>query len=302
MNSTVDRIIGVFEGFRMTPLSIDQFESVGKAVLREKISPFVAANKTIKFSIMGFPMKSPNTRDKVLGTLPDLAEEATLENFAIFAQAVKAVYSPGIEIAVVSDGLAFSDVMEVSTNTVDAYQELCEEFAKIKGAPVNWYNLRDFYDKSLSIETVRGKLMSQFGITPEELERRILMDPDVNMLYKGMIRFMNLDLAIKDYVSNTQLQKDAKRVAREMMFRNEAYSKLVQSVFSDHIRLSMHPSINNGVKYSFQLIRSERAHYSAWHSSFFIDKDGILRKEWRGVKAANHVNDIMNYLNEILKI
>lgn len=36
-------------------------------------------------------------------------------------------------------------------------------------------------------------------------------------------------------------------------------------------------------------------------STFFIDKDGILRKEWRGVKAANHVNDIMSYLNEILK-
>ena len=91
METIVDKIIGVFEGFRMTPLVIDQFESVGKAVLREKLSPFVAANKTIKFSIMGFPMKSPNTRDKVLGTLPDLAEQATLENFAHFGKLIKSV-------------------------------------------------------------------------------------------------------------------------------------------------------------------------------------------------------------------
>lgn len=274
METIVDKIIGVFEGFRMTPLVIDQFESVGKAVLREKLSPFVAANKTIKFSIMGFPMKSPNTRDKVLGTLPDLAEQATLENFAYFGKLIKSVYAPGIEIAVISDGLAFSDVMDVNTSTVDIYQDVCLELAKVHNSPVKWYNLRDFYSKELSLETMRNKLINQFGITPEELERRILMDTDVNILYKGMIRFMNLDLAIRDFSSNTQLQKEAKKVAREMMFRNEAYSKLVQSEFSDHIRLSMHPSINNGVKYSFQLIRSQKAWTSAWHSALAIDANG----------------------------
>ena len=36
-------------------------------------------------------------------------------------------------------------------------------------------------------------------------------------------------------------------------------------------------------------------------STFFIDKEGILKKEWRGVKAANHVNDVISYLKEILE-
>lgn len=35
-------------------------------------------------------------------------------------------------------------------------------------------------------------------------------------------------------------------------------------------------------------------------STFFIDKEGVLRKEWRGVKAANHVNDVIDYLKETL--
>jgi len=276
MKSTVDQVLDIFELFRMTPLAIDQYEQTGKEALRNKMLTFINNNKPIKFSIMGFPMKSPNTRDKVIGKLPDMAEEATLENFAVFSQMVKTVYTPGIQIAVISDGLAFSDVMGVETSVVDTYQEVCLDFARIAGAPVNWFTLRDFYDKAMSLEAMRSKLVSQHGITPEELEQRILFDADVNMLYKGMIRFMNLDLAIRNYSSNTQLQKEAKKVAREMMFRNEAYSKLVQSEFSDHIRLSMHPSVNNGVKYSFQLIRSPKAWTSAWHSALAVGSDGIL--------------------------
>lgn len=273
MNQVVENIISVFQGFRMMPLEIDQFESVGKQVLREKITPFVQAGKPVLFSIMGFPMKSPNDRDKVLGKLPDLAEEATLENFATFAKMVQGVYAPGIKIAVISDGLAFSDVMDVETSVVDRYQEICMELARIKDAPVEWYNMRDFFG-DISLENMRTKLISNFGITPEELERRILMDTDVNMLYKGMIRFMGADIAIRDFASNTQLQKEAKKLAREMMFRNEAYSKLVQTEFSGYIRLSMHPSINNGTKYSFQLIRSPKAWTSAWHTALAIT-DGI---------------------------
>lgn len=264
----IERILQVFESFRMAPLSIDEYENRGKDVLRGKLSPFVSSNTPIKFSIMGFPMKSPNNRDKVIGKLPDLAEEITIGTFKEFNNQVKQIYAPGIDLAVVSDGLIFNDVMRVDDATVYEYQE--RSMAMVGDAPIRWYNMQDFYSKNASLASTRDKLISQFGITPEELERRILMDADVNYLYKGMIRFMNLDLAIKDFPSNTQLQKEAKKVAREMMFRNEAYSKLVQSEFSDHIRLSMHPSINNGTKYSFQLIRSPKVFTSAWHCALAI--------------------------------
>lgn len=260
---SVENVLRVFESFRMAPLAIDQYEQTGKAVLRGRISPFITANEPIKFSIMGFPMKSPNNRDKVIGKLPDLAEEVTIKNFITFNDEVKKVYSPGIQLAVVSDGLIFNDVMEVDDTTVYEYQAASQDL--VGSAPIKWFNMRDFYAKELSLSAIRSKIIEQFGITPEELQRRILLDADVNYLYKGMIRFMNLDLAIKDYSSKTQLQNEAKKLAKTMMFRNEAYSKLVQKEFSDHIRLSMHPSINNGVKYSFQLIRSPKAYTSAWH-------------------------------------
>ena len=264
-------IISIFEQFRMTPLAIDEFEVKGKQVLFDKINTFVTKNQVIKFSMLGFPFKSPNHRDKTISELPDLAEQLTIDNFKAFANMIKAVYPPGIQLNIVSDGLAFNDIMDVPVVTVDQYHEITMDMAK--DVPLNILTMRDFFDKNKSLDSMRDTINNSFGITNEELERRILFDPDVNMLYKGMIKFMNLDLAIRYYSSNSQLQKASKKMARDMMFRNESYSKLVQTEMSDHIRLSMHPSINNGTKFSFQLIRSPKVWTSAWHCAILITKD-----------------------------
>lgn len=267
-NQIVNNILSTFQGFQMPKLPIDQFETVGRNILAEKISPFVMENKPINFVMLGFPMKSPNNRDKVLGTMPDLAEEAAFQNFADFNNKIKSIYIPGVNISIVNDGYVFSDIMEVEDRTVSLYKEICMNMSKDSG--LSWFDMTDFYDKNLSIGTMRDKVVNQFGITPEELEKRILLDADVNALYRGMIKFMTGDLAIKNFPSNTQLQKQAKIMARTMMFRNEAYSSLVRSEFNNHIRLSMHPSINNGTKYSFQLIKGENIWTSPWHCALAI--------------------------------
>jgi len=283
---TLGLILQIFEGFRMNPLATDQYDLIGKSVLRDKLNVFVSQNKPILFSIMGFPMKSTNTRDKVLGTLPDMAEEATLANFDAFNLAVKSVYEPGIIVTIASDGFAFSDVLGVSENTVDAYQEISTDM--IGSAPVRILNLRDFYDRTSTINTLQGKLTSQFGITEEELSRRILLDADVNTLYRGMLRFMEEEIAYLDFPSKNQQAKRAKILTREMMLRNEAYSGLVRANLGDHIRLSMHPSINNGVKYSFKLINSPNAHHSAWHAALVVDKGVFSTMHRKDAIAAGH--------------
>ncbi len=262
-------LLNIFQDFRMAPTPIDQFEAVGKGILDDKFSMFTNEKKPIKFVMLGYPMKSPNNRDKVVGVLPDLAEEVSLINFKTFNDAVKTVYEPGVQVSIVSDGYVFNDIMQVEDKTVAMYNEISKDIAHV--APVSWYQMTDFYN-NISVNTMREKVVEQFGITPVTLEQRILMDPDVNSLYRGMIKFMTEDLAIRNFPSNTQLQKQAKIVAREMMLRNEAYSKLIQNEFSDHIRLSMHPSVNNGTKFSFQLIPSPKAWTSPWHCALLIDK------------------------------
>jgi pyoverdine/dityrosine biosynthesis protein Dit1 len=271
--STTERILTIFEAFRMQPTAIDNYQPAGRAILAEQLLSFISRNETIDFVMLGFPMKSPNSRDKVLGLLPDLGEQVTMENFADFAAQVQQVYAPGINITIVSDGYVFSDIMQVPDKVVALYQEMTQDMARI--APVTWYTARDFYSKHLTIPDVREKVITDFGITSLELERRLLFDPNVNALYRGMIKFMEGDLAIRNYASNSQLHKQSKIVAREMMFRNEAYSNLVSESFPDSIRLSMHNTTNDK-KFSFQLIPSKKAWASPWHAAVLVNADGSL--------------------------
>lgn len=270
----INQIINVFEKFRMPAAPNDEFELLGKAVLADKLWQFVVNNQPLKFSMLGYPMKSPNTRDKVLGDMPDLGEQKSLENFRDFDNAIREVYPAGIDVAIISDGYIFSDLMGVSNKVVAQYEEIAKDMARV--APIRWYDMTNFYPNSLCMPDVREKVMEEFGINEEILTKRILLDPDVNTLYRGMILFMEQDLAMQTFPSRNQLQKRAKILAREMMFRNEAYSALIRANFSDHIRLSMHQSVNNGTKYSFQLIRSPLVHRSPWHSAILIHADGVM--------------------------
>src|SRR6478609_1623629 len=182
MKTQTQSILNVFEQFRMSPTPLDQYEQVGKQLLAEKIESFIDSNSEIKFVMLGYPMKSANDRDKVIGKLPDLAEEVSLKHFGEFNRLVKEIHPLGVNVSILSDGYVFNDLLEVEDKTVQEYQDISMDLGK--EAPMSWYNIKDFYSKPLN--QAREELMSDFGVTNEELERRILMDPDVNFLYRGM--------------------------------------------------------------------------------------------------------------------
>lgn len=197
-----------------------------------------------------------------------MGEQVSIETFDRFTSEIKKVYPKGAKIRIMSDGFVFNNLLGVHDNTVHQYKEICLDMAK--GTSFEIIDLHDFYT-GLSLQQKREKLMSQFGITTEKLEQEILYNADVNWLYKGMIRFMFEELAMKSFSSRNQHQKEAKKLARNMMFANEAYSNIVNHNFSSAIRLSMHPSLNNGRKFSFQMI-SEHSHHSAWHSAILMNQ------------------------------
>lgn len=289
----ISEIVSVFERFRMPLSANDQFETKGRAHMIDKVTAFVEKDLPVKFSMLGYPFKSINERDKVIGKTPDLGESLSLTNFAHFADSIREVYSPGAQFSIISDGYIFSDLMKVDDRVVAQYSE--ENKGLSSGMPIRWFDINDFYPKELSMQDKREKVMQQFGISPEELERRILFDPNVNYLYRGMMLFMKGDMAIWNYPTGSQLQKHAKIMAREMMFRNEAYSALIRSNFADHIRLSMHQSNNDGTKYSFQLIPSPKAKHSPWHAAILVRKDGSLETMHR--KEATEAGHELVYEN-----
>ncbi len=289
----VDEVLNVFEKFRLDPSPIDRYDAVGRDILFERIKTFVQRNEPIKFSMLGYPFKSRNTRDKVFGTLPDLGELKSLENFAFLNERIKQVYSPGVSYSIISDGYIFSDLWGIPDTDVLAYNEIVKDMGRI--APITFYDAASFYTHLPNMYEVREKIVIDFGITAEVLEKRILSDLNVNALYRGMIFFMFEELAMESFPSKSQHQKQAKIMAREMMFRNEAYSAMVQDHFHDHIRLSMHNSTNDGEKFSIKLIQGKYK-YSPWHSCVAVLKDGQFETVHRaeGIERGYEIVNVNN--------
>lgn len=267
------QITTMFRGFMMPDTPMSNWLTGGDKVFEDKLMPFITANKPIGLVMLGFPFKSMNTRDKVLGEVPDLGEEVALQQFMAFDAMVRTVYPPGIDMNIASDGYIFNDLMGVFDNVVRKYEDINNGF--IYQSPVRIYNLMHFYP-NMRLDDARDSLMDHFGITHAELDYRILTDANTTSLYNGMMRFMEQDLAIRPYDSKNQLHKAAKKMAREMMVRNEAFSALVNKEFAGYIRLSMHPSTNDGKKFSFQLVPSNNAKHSPWHSVVLVHSDGTL--------------------------
>lgn len=285
MQPLTQAILNVFEGYRMAPTAIDEYESKGKQILSERIDSFIATSQPIRFAMLGLPFKSINKRDKVLGDMPDLGEELTIKNFETFNNAIKQIYAPGINIRVASDGYMFNDILGVKNETVNIYKAVTTEYRT--NSTVDIIDINDFFTGN-DAEANRNKIMQQFGYTWERMEQEILFNPDVQMLYKSMIRFMEEEIAAKDFASGNQRHKEAKRLTREMMLRNEAYNQLVRKELADHIRLSMHPSVNNGYKYSYKLIPGTNTKHSPWHAAIVMRQNEAITMHKADAVAAGY--------------
>lgn len=106
-------------------------------------------------------------------------------------------------------------------------------------------------------ELSRQLLVAGFGTDAAALRERIdARHPGTLRLYRGFSRFMLEDLSLNEYtrhLSRSRLRKLSSRVALEMMLRNDAYSNLVEALFPQHVRLSIHAHDNAGPKFGIRL-------------------------------------------------
>lgn len=68
----------------------------------------VKKQEPIRMILPAFPFKSPNSRDKVLGTLPDLGEELALFHLNGLCENIARIYEPGADVYISSDGLVYN--------------------------------------------------------------------------------------------------------------------------------------------------------------------------------------------------
>ena len=68
----------------------------------------VKHGEPIRMILPAFPFKSPNARDKVLGTMPDFGEELALAHLNGLCENISQVYEPGADVYISSDGLVYN--------------------------------------------------------------------------------------------------------------------------------------------------------------------------------------------------
>lgn len=97
---------------------------VGRPKFLAVIRQFVIAGKKIEMCLPAFPFKSANKTYKVLGRLPDKAEELALKRLESICERIEAIYPPGATIMIISDGLVYNGRRYITLPGLDCENSL----------------------------------------------------------------------------------------------------------------------------------------------------------------------------------
>lgn len=269
----------------------------------------VKNKEPVRMVLPAFPFKSPNNSVKVLGTLPDKAEDLALAHLNGLCAAIEDIYPPGAVLTIVSDGLVyngtslvstccfaadFPDLLGVPDHTVWAYGQTLRRLTKMKGYThiefarlkdlLGNANLRDEADEmayAATAPSVRLALMHRYGdfnwdaITSESYVKN---DENKRLTYCGYLKFLSLDLASTYPIGPERTKSAFKRgvevIAKSMLKRGEAFARAVRQNFPDHVRLSIHPSTGED-KISINVLPVQKV-LTPWHSAVAIMVDGTV--------------------------
>ncbi|KAI0386925.1 Pyoverdine/dityrosine biosynthesis protein-domain-containing protein [Hypomontagnella monticulosa] len=266
---------------------------LGKSFFMDRIKQQLEKRQAIRMILPAFPWKSINRVDKVTGILPDLGEELALCRLNQLCEDIKTVYPPGGTVVIANDGLVFDDVVGISDEHTWAYSEGLMDMAREKGfnniellRPMEIMGLTQEapLDKELYMslaQKCREELMTHYGRTEIEVREMMKDDPDTLLTYLGFVRFLDADLrfspvttAAKD-TSRRQYKKKVKQVAIMMMIRAESFTKVLQAMCPDYVRLSIHQS-RGLIKLSVPLVVQGSGEFprSPWHSCVALSVDG----------------------------
>ncbi len=249
-----------------------------------KIIAAVKKNKPVTFVLPAFPGKSPNP-EKVLGHLPDYAEELSLKFLDNLSKKIKMFYAPGIKIIICSDGRVFSDVVGIQETHITEYQVALDKIIRhMNLLHLSTFNLDDVHHGT-HFTQMRKELMENYGESLETLKNKIrhgkedfatLEEREANRMYSGITRFLFEDAKHSHQEkSNTTIQKEARVKAYEVIRRSNAWSKLIAEYFPDAVRLSIHPQTCGAKKLGIRLIANE-SWMTPWHGVAVERASGVI--------------------------
>jgi pyoverdine/dityrosine biosynthesis protein Dit1 len=105
IETKVSQILSIIAAYRHRSSRIPDSFSKFAPVLKKQLIEIVSENKAVRFILPAFPSKGPpeGDRRKTLSSLPDKAEEISLQNLDGFAESIANLYEGGAVVVIVLD-------------------------------------------------------------------------------------------------------------------------------------------------------------------------------------------------------
>lgn len=234
--------------------------------LFKNIALKMKASEELIFLLPAFPAKSPSPL-KTSGELPDLGEVLALQGLQKLCERISAIYTPGAKVIICSDGRVFSDVVNVSDESITRYQdgihEIIREFSLNR---IETFALDDLYPGKEGGE-LRSRLLLQFAKSLEEVRALVCTNEGHKKLFNGLHKFLIEDeLAINPGLSKNKITNETKSRTYELIRRSDAWSELLNHYFKNHLRLSIHPYRPEHEKFGIKLVSSSSKWATPWHN------------------------------------
>ncbi|KAL7958005.1 Pyoverdine/dityrosine biosynthesis domain-containing protein [Trichoderma compactum] len=284
------RILTIIQGYGHNEENAQGEQWLGRAKFVPHVQRYVDSNAPIDLVLPGFPWKSVNKVEKVLGALPDLGEELALGRLQNVCKDIQEVYAPGAYVTIISDGLVYSDLMGMSSEEIFEYGLNVRRMAEAKGYDrLKFVRIMNLVGVSDSIQVTKEEYISRVdecrrllveNYMPKGFDAReaIANDPDIKLTYSGYIKLLNRDLRYSPVTANDTTDEEYKqtveRVASDLITRGKAYAAIIDDNFPEHIRLSIHRSTGSN-KLSFPLVpQPDGSSMTPWHCSVAVTSEG----------------------------
>lgn len=233
----------------------------------------IAESRPIELLLPAFPAKSPSP-SKVLGKLPDFAEHVALRSLQTLCAELTEAHPPGAHILLCSDGLVFADVVGVADDDVAAYGSVIDEW--LKELPLlRRFDLAHAFGNTTSDEA-RRRLLATWAEPEADLIALAKTSPTLGAQLDGMHRFLFEDgIALHPESSRTQVRKEARHRAVEVLRRSRAWGNLLASLFPQALRLSIHPQPRISDKIGVHLVTTTDAWLTPWHGVALLEHDRV---------------------------
>lgn len=238
----------------------------------QRVERFVASATPVHMVLPAFPAKSPSRR-KVLGTLPDMAEEVGLLELQRLCDDVGRRHPAGARITICSDGRVFSDLVGVGDDDVTRYgRELARMIRRLGLPSLAIFSLDDLGG---SREGAMAWLAA-FADPLPAIAERAAAEPPVRALWCGLQRFLFEDrMGTAPRASRSQVRRACGALAYRVMQRSQAWGRLVACRFPEALRLSIHPQPVHGEKIGVLLGEADDRWVTPWHAVALRVGDGF---------------------------